>query len=80
MKRIRIDGWKTYAVAVAAIVLGGVALSKGYTGDGIKGILSGCALIALRDAISKILYAIESNRRALDNMRAAVEAQMTKRS
>jgi hypothetical protein len=73
MTTAQIIGWKTYAVAVIAIIAGLVAWTQGYVGDGLKGIIAGFALISLRDAVSKILRAIEDNRAALDNMRAAID-------
>jgi hypothetical protein len=69
-------GWKTYAVAALSIVLGGVAFACGYIADGLKGIVFGFALIALRDAISKILHDIESSRHALSDLRASVETAL----
>ena len=71
-----IVGWKTYAVGVAAIAIGFVALAYGHWADGAKGVLGGLALIALRDAIAKVLRAVEANRRAFADMRATVEAEI----
>lgn len=72
-------GWKTYAVAALAIVLGIVALANGQTADGLKGIVFGLALISLRDAIGKILRSIEGNRHALSDLRAAIETTLDRR-
>lgn len=71
-------GWKVYAVAVASIILGAVALHKGFVADGLKGLVFGLALASLRDAIGKILHGIEGNRRALSDLRAAIEAALDK--
>ncbi len=71
-----IEGWKTYAVAALSLVLGIVAFSHGYVGDGLKGVVFGLALIASRDVQGKILRAIESERRAFDDLRATVEAHL----
>jgi hypothetical protein len=76
MTSLQIIGWKTYAVGVVSIILGCIALRSGNVGDGLKGIVFGLALIALRDAIGKILRAIDDNRKSFNNMRAAVEAAM----
>jgi hypothetical protein len=73
MTTLQIIGWKTYAVGAVAIVAGLIAWTQGYVGDGLKGIIGGFALISLRDAVAKILRAIEDNRAALDNMRAAID-------
>lgn len=73
MRRVEIVGWKSYGVAVLAIFSGLGALYHHQWGDALKGIVGGLALIALRDAIGKILRAIDDNRRALNNMRAAIE-------
>lgn len=66
-------GWKTYAVAALSVVLGAIAFAQGYVADGLKGIVFGLALIALRDAMGKILHSIEGNRRALSHLRASIE-------
>ncbi len=66
-------GWKTYAVAALSVILGGIALAQGHIADGCKGIVFGLALIAMRDALSKILCSIEGNRRALSDLRAIIE-------
>lgn len=72
-------GWKTYTVAVIAIIAGLVAFAKGNWSDGVKGVIGGCALISLRDAVAKILRAIEANRRAVSNLRAAIDVYLTRR-
>jgi hypothetical protein len=66
-------GWKTYLVAALSIGAGMVALGNGYVGDGLKGIIGGLALAALRDAMGKIQQSIDSNRRVVRDMRAAIE-------
>lgn len=73
MKPFQIVGWKTYLVGALASICGGIALSNGYTGEGLKGIIAGLALVTLRDAIGKVLRAIDDNREALNNMRASLE-------
>lgn len=73
MKRTQIVGWKTYSVAGIAILAGVIALAHGYVLEGVKLILGGCALIALRDTMGKLMRVVEDNRRALDNLRAAID-------
>lgn len=73
MKWLQIIGWKTYSVAAAAILFGLYALAHNNASDGLKGIIGGFAVIALRDVLGKILRAIDGNRVAMDNMRAAIE-------
>jgi thiamine transporter ThiT len=72
-------GWKTYTVAVIAICFGLYALRRGYWSDGVKGIVFGLALIALRDAVTKILREVAQTRSALMHLRAAVDAELTTR-
>ena len=79
MTRREIIGWKTYAVGVLSIICGSVALARGHVGYGLEGIIGGLALIALRDAIGKILRGIDGNRTSLNNMRAAIETLLSKR-
>jgi hypothetical protein len=79
MTRLQIIGWKTYAVGVVSLILGGIALARGNVSDGLKGIVFGLALISLRDAVGKILRAIDDNRKSFNNMRAVVEAVMPKK-
>jgi uncharacterized membrane protein (GlpM family) len=78
MQTSQIIGWKSYAVGAVCIIIGMAALTRGYWGDGLKGILGGLALITLRDAIAKILRAIEDNRRAMDNLRAVADTLHSK--
>lgn len=78
MKSFLIIGWKTYAVAALAILIGGFLLLRGQWGEGLKFIVAGFALIALRDAIGKILRGIDDNRKALNNVRAAIESLIDK--
>lgn len=80
MTTAHIVGWKTYAVGVLAIIVGVIAWSDGQRGDGLKGIIAGLALIALRDGIGKILRGIEGNRKALDNMRAVIDTHWQRNS
>jgi hypothetical protein len=76
MTRFQIIGWKTYGVATLAILFGLHAASRGNWSDGLKGIIGGCAVIALRDVLGKILSALDENRKAMNNMRASIEALM----
>jgi hypothetical protein len=69
----QIVGWKTYAVAAVAIVVGLVAFGHGYVIEGVKLVLGGAALIALRDTLGKLMSLVESNRKCLDNLRAAID-------
>lgn len=78
MKRVQIIGWKTYAVASVAIAAGLWAFTKGNVADGIKGIIFGFSLVALRDVLGKVLSGIDENRKALNNMRAAIEVLVNK--
>ena len=73
MKSFHIIGWKTYLVASLAIVVGLFLLFSKQWGEGLKFIVAGFALVALRDSIGKILRGIDDNRRALNNVRAAIE-------
>lgn len=74
MNTFQFIGWKSYAVGVLCIVIGAIALVRGNLGDGLKGILAGLAIISLRDAVTKILRTVEENRRAMDNVRAALDS------
>jgi hypothetical protein len=77
-KRVaRIIGWKTYAVAALSILIGVYAFSQGLGVEGVKAIIFGLALISLRDALAKHLRLTEENRKALDNLRAAVDGLYT---
>ncbi|OLE52673.1 MAG: hypothetical protein AUG51_17020 [Acidobacteria bacterium 13_1_20CM_3_53_8] len=78
MRRRQIVGWKTYGVAGLALASGLYALYHQAWADGIKGIIAGLALVALRDAIGKILQALNENRAALNNVRAAVEVLLSR--
>jgi hypothetical protein len=78
MKTVHIIGWKTYAVGVLAIIIGMIAWWLGFVGDGLKGIIGGCALIALRDAVGKVLRGQEELRLALTNLRAAIDTHWNK--
>lgn len=80
MTTLQIVGWKVYAVGVAALVAGLIALTQGYLGDGVKGIIAGLALIALRDTMQKVLRGLDSNRKALDNVRAAIDTHWARNS
>jgi hypothetical protein len=77
MRETEIVGWKTYGVAVIALIGGVVAFYYHYWADGVKGIVFGLALIALRDSIGKILRSNEGNRRTLSDLRAAIECELT---
>ncbi len=79
MRTAQIIGWKTYAVAVLALIAGGYALTQRLWAEGIKGILFGLALIALRDVLGKILSLTDANRRTLADLRATIEADLTSR-
>jgi hypothetical protein len=79
MRSFQIIGWKTYVVATFAIVIGGFLLLREQWGEGLKFIVAGFALVALRDAIGKILRGIDGNRKALDNVRAAIETLVDSR-
>jgi hypothetical protein len=76
MKAWQIVGWKTYAVAVLSLIIGVWSLAYGYTADGIKGIIFGFALIALRDATAKILRAVDDTCKTLSSLRATIEAEL----
>ncbi len=79
MSGAQMAGWKTYTVGILAICVGVYALRRGNWSDGIKGIIFGLALIALRDAVTKILREVAQTRKALMNLRAAVDAELTTR-
>ncbi|MET0466902.1 MAG: hypothetical protein ABW007_27320 [Chitinophagaceae bacterium] len=72
-KGVRVIGWKSYAVAALSIIAGAVAISLGLWVDGVKAIIFGLALISLRDALAKHMRLTDENRRALDNLRGAVD-------
>ena len=78
MDSFKIIGWKTYLVAAAAILAGCLAIYQRHWGEGLKGIIGGLALIAVRDAIGKLMWLVEENRQTLANLRAAIEASLTK--
>lgn len=80
MKSLHIIGWKTYSVAVISILCGWAALTHHSWSDGIKGIIFGLALIAVRDSIGKMLAAADGNRKALNNVRAGIEVLISKQS
>ena len=80
MKSYQIIGWKTYVVAALAILIGIFLLLREQWGEGLKFIVAGFALIALRDAIGKILRGIDDNRKALNNVRAAIEVLVDKQT
>lgn len=80
MGSLKIIGWKTYLVAAVAIIAGSIAIYRGHHGEGLKGIIAGLALIAVRDAIGKLMWLVEENRQTLANLRAAIEASLTKES
>lgn len=80
MTPTQIIGWKTYSVGVVAIIAGLYAWLRGNVGDGLKGIIGGLALIAIRDAMAKILHAVEANRKSLDNMRGAIDTHWDRNS
>lgn len=74
----RFYGWKTYGVAALAIIAGGFALWHGNAGDGLKGIIGGLALAAIRDALGKLHEAIYINHRTLRDVRAALDQHFGK--
>jgi hypothetical protein len=80
MKSFQIIGWKTYLVGALAISIGCFLLFRRQWGEGLKFIVAGFALIALRDAIGKILRGIDDNRKALNNVRAAIETLLDTQS
>jgi hypothetical protein len=79
MTPAKIIGWKVNAVGVVSILLGLLGLLERQPVEGIKGILFGFALIAIRDTLSKVLAAIDSGRRALSDLRAAIETELSTR-
>ena len=78
MTTAQIIGWKVYGVAAVALVAGIIALANGHTGEGLKGVLGGFALIGLRDTMAKILRALDNNRKAIANLRAAIDTHWSR--
>jgi hypothetical protein len=79
MTPAKIIGWKVNAIGVVSILLGLAALLEWQTIEGIKGILFGLALIAVRSTLATILATIDSARIALSDLRAAIETELEKR-
>ncbi len=79
MKPGKIIGWKNYALAVVCILLGLWAFSRGNMDGGVKGVLAGLAIITLRDVLGKVLGAVEANCKSLDDLRAAIETELSTR-
>ncbi len=80
ISHFKIVGWKCYLIAAAAIIAGCIALYYRHWGEGVKGIIVGLALIAVRDAIGKLMWLVEENRKTLANLRAVIEASLSKES
>ena len=74
----QITGWKVNAIGVVSILLGLVGFFEKQPVEGTKGIMFGLALIALRDALGKVLGAIDSARVAMSDLRAAIETDLDK--
>jgi hypothetical protein len=75
----QIVGWKNYAVAALCIIVGLWALKRGNIADALKALFVGLAIISLRDVLGKVLTAVDSNCEKLDNLRAAIEADLKRR-
>jgi len=78
MTPARIIGWKNYGVAVLCILAGLWALKHGDMDGFVKGTLAGGALISLRNVLGKVLGALDANRQSMDDLRAAIEAELQK--
>lgn len=80
MKLSKIVGWKTYAVAAVSILAGLIALKQRNIDGAVKGLIAGAALISLRDVLGKVLEMVDANRKSLDDLRAAIEAELTSKA
>lgn len=78
MKPAQIIGWKNYGVAVLCILAGLWAFRRGDMDGAVKGLLAGLLVISLRDVLGKVLHAVDANRRSLDGLRAAIEAELSR--
>ena len=72
----QIIGWKNYAVATMCFLVGSWCFAKGDLDGGFKGVLAAFALISLRDVLAKVLTSVDSNCQKLDDLRAAIEAEL----
>jgi len=75
----KIIGWRNYAVAALCILTGVWALSRGSVASGVEGILAGLFIVSLRDALGKVLRAVDDNRQSLDGLRAAIETELSRK-
>jgi hypothetical protein len=75
----KIIGWKNYGVGVLCILAGLWAFRLGDMDGTVKGILAGLLVISLRDVLGKVLCAIEANRQTMDDLRAAIETELSSR-
>lgn len=76
----QIIGWKNYAVAALCIVVGVWAYKRGNIEGALKGIFAGLAIIAFRDVLGKVLTSVDSNCQKLDDLRAAIEADLQRKA
>lgn len=79
MTPAKIAGWKTYTIGVFCILAGLWAFRRGDLDGTVKGLLAGMLIISLRDVLGKVLTSIEANRQSLDDLRAAIETELSTR-
>jgi len=75
----KIIGWKNYGVALLWIALGLWSFSRGEWNGAVTAVLFGLFVIALRDVFGKVLSALDANRQTLDDLRAAIETELSTR-
>jgi hypothetical protein len=79
MTPAQISGWKNHLLGAVLIFIGLCAFYRGNVDAGAKAVLAGCALITLRDALGKLLKAVDANCETLNDLRAAIETELSTR-